>query len=128
MHMKIISKYILLFTLLFTGITYSKAQKAQLKPRIVVLTDIAPANVEPDDMESMVRLLAHADLFEIEALIATSGWNNTNKLYPSNWIDSLHKVITAYEKDLPLLAQRSEQKKLKKVKNKKLDIGLVLNI
>ena len=33
----------------------------ELKPRIVVLTDIAPGNVEPDDMESMVRLMVYAD-------------------------------------------------------------------
>lgn len=26
-----------------------------LKPRLVVLTDIAPVEVEPDDMESMVK-------------------------------------------------------------------------
>ena len=39
------------------------------KPRIVVLTDIAPGNIEPDDMESMIRLMAHADLFEIEGII-----------------------------------------------------------
>ena len=42
-----------------------------LKPRIVVLTDIAPGDIEPDDMESMIRLMAHADLFEIEALITS---------------------------------------------------------
>ena len=44
----------------------------ELKPRIVVLTDIAPGDTEPDDMESVVRLLAHADLFEIEAIITGS--------------------------------------------------------
>ena len=48
---------------------------APLKPRIVVLTDIGPAEVEPDDNESAVRLLAYADRFEIEALITTIGWN-----------------------------------------------------
>ena len=46
-----------------------------LKPRLVVCTDIAPADVEPDDMESMVRLMAYADQFEIEALITSVGWN-----------------------------------------------------
>ena len=34
-----------------------------LKPRLVVCTDIAPADVEPDDMETMVRLMAYADCF-----------------------------------------------------------------
>ena len=46
-----------------------------LKPRIVVLTDIGPAEVEPDDNESAVRLLAYADRIEIEALVTTIGWN-----------------------------------------------------
>ena len=31
------------------------AQETALKPRLVVFTDIAPADVEPDDMESMVQ-------------------------------------------------------------------------
>ncbi len=47
-----------------------------LKPRIVVLTDIAPGDTEPDDMESMIRLLSHADMFEIAAIITSSGWNS----------------------------------------------------
>ncbi len=45
------------------------------KPRLVVLTDIAPGNIEPDDMESMVRLMTYNDQVEIEALITTIGWN-----------------------------------------------------
>lgn len=80
-----------------------------LKPRIVVLTDIAPVDIEPDDMESMIRLLSHADLYEIEALITTSGWNSSGKKYPHSWNDSLQSVINAYEKDLPNLMKRSAQ-------------------
>ena len=80
------------------------------KPRIVVLTDIAPASIEPDDMESMIRLMAHADLYEIEALIASGGWNSSGRAYPLEWMDSLSRVIDAYEKDLPKLMKRSEQK------------------
>ncbi len=80
-----------------------------LKPRLVVLTDIGPTHVEPDDMESMVRLLAHADLFEIEAIITTSGWNSSGGLYPTGWADSVQTVINAYEHDLPNLMKRSEQ-------------------
>ena len=66
---------VVLFALVLTLFPAVKA--AELKPRIVVLTDIAPNDVEPDDMESTIRLLAHADLFEIEALVATTGWSNT---------------------------------------------------
>lgn len=82
---------------------------ALLKPRIVVLTDIAPIDLEPDDMESMIRLLAHADLYEIEGLIATGGWNICGRTYPESWMDNLQATIDAYEKDLPNLMKRSGQ-------------------
>jgi hypothetical protein len=77
-----------------------------LKPRMVVLTDIAPNNVEPDDTESTIRLLVHADLFEIEALVATTGWSNRGGLERP---DLIHELINAYEKDLPNLLKRSAQ-------------------
>jgi hypothetical protein len=78
------------------------------KPRLVVLTDIAPGNIEPDDMESMVRLMAYADQVEIEALVTTIGWNCDP--YPTEWADSLWAVIKAYEHDVKNLMKRSEQK------------------
>jgi beta-xylosidase len=77
-----------------------------LKPRIVVLTDISPNDVEPDDTESMIRLLVHADQFEIEALVATTGWSNSGGLERP---DIIHELINAYEKDLPNLLKRSAQ-------------------
>ena len=79
-----------------------------LKPRVVVLTDIAPGTVEPDDMESMVRLLAYADVLEIEAIITSTGWNCDP--YPDGWADSLQRVIDAYEHDVPRLMKRSGQR------------------
>ena len=83
------------------------AAQEELKPRLVVCTDIAPANVEPDDMESMVRLMAYADLFEIEALITSVGWNCDP--YPLEWSQYMYRVIDAYSKDLPQLMKRSGQ-------------------
>lgn len=99
------------------------SRNVDLKPRLVVLTDIAPANIEPDDMESMVRLMVHADLFEIEAIIATTGYNNSN--YPPSWMDSLVTTINSYEKDLPNLMKRSNQKRFLSLKseNSKQYIG-----
>jgi hypothetical protein len=47
---------------------------APLKPRLVVLTDIAPDTVEPDDMQSNhIGSLSMPTLFEIEALIHSTG-------------------------------------------------------
>ena len=85
------------------------AAKSELKPRLVVCTDIAPANVEPDDMESMVRLMAYADQFEIEALITSVGWNCDP--YPKEWAVYLERVIEAYRKDVTKLMRRSGQAK-----------------
>lgn len=94
-----------------TSCTFSRNTSSDfgLKPRIVVLTDIAPGDIEPDDMESMIRLMAHADLFEIEALITSGGWNSSGRAYPVGWKDSLSRTINAYEKDLPNLMKRSSQ-------------------
>ena len=78
-----------------------------LKPRIVVLTDIGPAEVEPDDNESAVRLLSYADRFEIEGLITTIGWNCDP--YPEEWAEYLFRVIDGYEVDVNNLMKRSGQ-------------------
>jgi cellulose-binding protein len=79
---------------------------APLKPRMVVLTDIS--TWEPDDMESMIRLLVYTDMFEIEGLVYTTGWSlETTR---DDFIDLIHDAINAYEKDLPNLRKRSNQK------------------
>lgn len=83
------------------------AANEELKPRLVVCTDIAPGDVEPDDMESMVRLMAYADQFEIEAVITTVGWNCDP--YPAEWAQYLHRVVEAYGKDVSKLMKRSGQ-------------------
>lgn len=83
------------------------AQGPELKPRLVVMTDIGPAEVEPDDNESAVRLLSYADRYEIEAIITTIGWNCDP--YPSDWAEYLFRVIDGYETDVQNLMKRSEQ-------------------
>ena len=108
---------------IFSMCVCAQSIEKTLKPRLVVLTDIAPANVEPDDQESLIRLLAHADLFEIEAIVATSGWNTGN--YPIAWMDTIFNTLGAYEKDLPNLMKRSGQTSFLPLKkeNKKQYIG-----
>ena len=85
----------------------SNPAEAPLKPRIVVLTDIGPAEVEPDDNESAVRLLSYADRFEIEAIVTTIGWNCDP--YPEEWAEYLYRVIDGYEVDVQNLMKRSGQ-------------------
>jgi len=40
------------------------------KPRLIVLTDIGG---DPDDQQSMIRLMTCANAFDIQGLIATAG-------------------------------------------------------
>ena len=105
---KIKSIAVIALTLILTQAYANKEpEQKNLKPRIVVLTDIAPNDIEPDDIESMIRLLVHADQFEIEALIATTGWSNTGN---NERIDLIYAALDPYEKDLPNLKKRSNQK------------------
>lgn len=84
--------------------------KETLKPRIVVLTDVS--TWETDDSESLVRLLAHADMFEIEGIIYTTGWSLD--VTRDDFFQLIHDAIDAYEKDLPNLMKRSNQVDFKK--------------
>lgn len=87
--------------------------KTELKPRLVVMTDIGPADVEPDDNESAVRLLSYADRFEIEAICTTIGWNCDP--YPEEWAEYLYRVVDAYKTDVNNLMKRSGQKEFKTI-------------
>lgn len=58
-------------------------------PRVFVLTDISN---EPDDQESLVRLLVHADLYNVTGLVAvTSYWLNS-----TNYPEAIAHVVGNY--------------------------------
>lgn len=70
------------------------------KPRLVVLTDISN---EPDDEESMVRLLVYANEFDFEGLVATtSTWlRNTTR------VDLIQRQLDAYAQVRPNLLKHA---------------------
>lgn len=105
--MKRYPSFILLTLMIMCFSTLKAGKRRELKPRLVVMTDICPADLEPDDTESAIRLLAYADCFEIEALIPSVGWNSNP--YPPEWMKYLECVIDAYEKDVYNLMKRSRQ-------------------
>lgn len=71
------------------------------KSRVIILSDIGN---EPDDSESLVRLLLYANEFDIEALIATtSTWQRT-KVQPQ----LMRERIDAYGKVLSNLRQHAK--------------------
>ena len=73
-----------------------------LPPRLVVLTDISSLTAgvaEPDDGQSLIRLMLYANEFDIEGLIATSNLGHGQKTRP----DLIRQVVDAYEKVRPNL-------------------------
>lgn len=66
------------------------------KPRIIVTTDLG---ADPDDEQSLVRLLVSANEFDIEGLIVSTGCWKKNQ---SNTA-MLDKIVAAYGKSLPNL-------------------------
>ncbi|KAH7113275.1 hypothetical protein B0J11DRAFT_553964 [Dendryphion nanum] len=58
-------------------------------PRIFILTDIAN---EPDDTQSLVRALTHADLYNITGLVAITSFWLPNATYP----DQIHTLVDGY--------------------------------
>lgn len=66
------------------------------KPRIIVTTDLG---ADPDDEQSLVRLLVSANEFDIEGLIVSTGCWKKNQ---SNTA-MLDRIVAAYGKSLPHL-------------------------
>ena len=88
----------ILYSILFNFLLFSHAINAQenQRHRVVVLTDIEN---EPDDTQSMVRLLLYSNVIELEGLIATTSvWKKTS-VAPG----SIIKIIEAYGKVQPNL-------------------------
>jgi hypothetical protein len=65
------------------------------KQRVIILTDISGPQQEPDDMESMVRLLLYSNEFDIEGLIATSScWRANDPIQP----EIISTIVNTYGK------------------------------
>ncbi|MGK9476431.1 nucleoside hydrolase-like domain-containing protein [Melioribacter sp. OK-6-Me] len=111
--------YLILFLfVLFPVITLEAIQKQ----RLIVLTDIEN---EPDDTQSMIRLLLYSNVIDIEGLIATTSvWKKTN---PEP--ESIIKLVKAYGKVQPNLNQHESgfpemEDLLSKVKKGNLSYGM----
>lgn len=76
-------------SLAYSAITCNTSTAAAVPSRIFVLTDISN---EPDDQESLVRLLAHADMYTVEGLVTTTSYWLNDTTYPDVVLD----VISAY--------------------------------
>ncbi len=69
--------------------------------RLIVLTDI---EADPDDSQSMVRLLLYSNVIDIEGIIATTSTHQRDRVAPK----SVHEIIDAYGKVQPNLVKHEE--------------------
>jgi hypothetical protein len=76
------------------------AVQDQPRPRLLVLTDIGG---DPDDQQSMVRLLVHSNEFEIEGLIASASGTPNELKERVTKPQLIREQIEAYAKVLPNL-------------------------
>ena len=83
--------YLTLIVFLACLSSFAQDQAPAQRQRLFVLTDIGN---EPDDMQSMTRLLLYSNSIDIEGLAASTSTHMKHDVNPG----MLHKLITAYGK------------------------------
>jgi len=78
---------------------------ADLKPRLVVLTDIGG---DPDDQQSMIRLMVYSNEFEIEGLIASASGTPGELKKAVTKPQLIRAIVEAYGRVRDNLAQNAE--------------------
>jgi hypothetical protein len=111
-----------LIVTLFLLFAQSFSAQANQKNRVIILTDI---EADPDDTQSLVRLLLYSNQIDIKGLIATTSvWKKTS-VSP----ESIKKVIQAYGRVQPNLNKHEAgfpdaEELLMKVKQGKAEYGM----
>lgn len=92
------------------SVSFSDAAKASAKkenqlPRLLILTDIGD---DPDDEQSLVRLLVYANKFEFQGFVTELWWKDTHKgrhgaMTPDSQMELLHHVLDLYGRVQPKL-------------------------
>ena len=75
------------------------------KPRLIITTDIGG---DPDDQQSMIRLMTHANEFEIEALIASACGTPDDNKGDITRPDLIREIVEAYGAVQPNLSQHAD--------------------
>jgi len=86
-----------IFLAVFLTFSSLSGQPVQ-KHRLLVLTDI---EADPDDSQTLVRLLLYSNQIQIEGIIATTSVHQKSRVAP----ESIRAIIQAYEKVQPNLQQ-----------------------
>jgi hypothetical protein len=112
--------YFILFLLLL--VSHSIHSQPDQKNRVIILTDIG---ADPDDSESMVRILLYSNVIDIEGLIATTSCWQKTITHP----EYIQSIVQAYGRVQPNLNKHEAsfpdaESLLKKVKNGMAEYGM----
>lgn len=78
---------------------------AQGKPRLAILTDIGG---DPDDQQSLIRLMVYANEFEIELLLASAAGTPGELKAKITRPDLIEQIVAAYGEVLPNLQRHAQ--------------------
>ena len=89
-----------LFALVSARCTHAQGDQAGAKPRLIILADMGN---EPDEMQQMMHMLMYCNEFDLDGLIAVTGWHLKEGPQP----ELFHQLVDAYEKVHPKLTQHA---------------------
>lgn len=84
-----VKRFFVILTVALMFVCQSTGVQGQQKQRVIILTDVEN---EPDDTESLVRLLLYSNVLDIKGIIATTSVHMKKEVHP----ESVRKVIRAY--------------------------------
>lgn len=97
-------RHLTVFLLIIVVVCVARPVPAQDRPRLVVLTDIGG---DPDDQQSMIRLMVYSNEFEIEGLVASAS-GTPNELKESiTRPDLIREIVKAYGEVRPKLSDHA---------------------
>lgn len=74
------------------------------RPRLIVLTDIGG---DPDDEQSLIRLLVHTNEFRIEGILCEH-WRDGHRYDPEGQMELVERILAAYGRVQPNLTKHDE--------------------
>lgn len=95
----------LLFLVGTIGTRLTLASAADERPRLLVLTDIGG---DPDDQQSMIRLMVHCNEFQIEGLVASASGTPGELKRAVTRPELIREIVTAYGRVRPNLVRHAD--------------------
>jgi len=88
-------RYVIIFCFLIPASTLQASGQVRIKPRVIILTDISSLSRvegEPDDGQSLIRLMLYTNEMEVEGLLATSNLGHGQRTRP----ELIKQVVETY--------------------------------